>query len=216
MASLLRVKYVFAPSAVRPEPLAGFVAAVRDAAPTLQAALPPGPAFGFGLHVCAEVPPGRWEVRWRDADGRLVVAYAFGQRSVMVAAACPPWALAHFLAQHGARCDAERAAGEDLRARLERIQAAVHQALGATLGTSVLLPDVAALAAADRLLLAAPELLAAVGTAMRGTRIMIVADDDACRYEVLSNGTVCIPASFRVDLLVRAILHGASAATSGR
>lgn len=205
LAMLLRVRYLFAPSALRPEPLAGFCAALRQAAPALEAAAP-AEAFAIGLHVCAELAAGPWDLAWSDERGVLCCAYAFGHHSVMVSAQCPPWALSHFLAQHGARCDAERAAGEEVRARLERTQAAVKEALGVALGFSVRLPDIVALASADRLLLAAPELTAAVGTRVRGTRILVTADSDPCAYELLSNGTICLPASFRIDLLVRAIL----------
>jgi hypothetical protein len=208
LASLLRVKYIYAPTTLRPEPLSGFCISLSDAAAVLSA-LPmlAGGPFGFGLHVCACVSPGAWDLAWDDAAGRTLVAYAFGQRSVFVAADCPPWALAHFLAQHGERCDAERAAGERMRAALEGVQASLRAALGVTLGTSVLLPDAAALASAERLLAAAPELRAAVGAHLAGARLMIVADTDACRFECLANGTLCIPLSWRVEEVLRVLLQ---------
>jgi hypothetical protein len=228
LAALLRVKHIYAPTTLRPEPLCGFCASLSDAAAVL-AASPidaaacgsSGGAFGFGLHVCAAVSPGTWDLAWADASGRTLVAYAFGQRSVFVAADCPPWALAHFLAQHGTRIDAERASGDARRAALEGVQAALRAALGVTLGTSVLLPEAAALASAERLLAVAPELRAAVGEHLAGARLMIVDDADANAFVCLANGTLCIPLSWRVEEVLRVLLQqradkgGASAAGAG-
>ena len=211
VAAVLGVKYVFAPSALRPQPLDGFCAAVLAAGPELGLA---GRAWRFGIHVCDRIPPGQWDAVWPPVSagaaprqGPLLAAYARGQRSVMVAVTCSPHSLAQFLGAHGEACDLQRAAGEGLRAQLEAAQKEVLAALGAALHASVQLPDDAALEAARRLLGGAGAIREAVGDAtLRSTRILLVSDADPCAYEVLPNGTLCIPATFEVELLVRAIL----------
>jgi hypothetical protein len=213
VAAALGVKYVFAPSALRPQPLGGFCAAILAAGPLGLA----GRAFRFGIHVCDHIPPGQWDIVWPPAseatsgaaqrEGPLLAAYARGQRSVMVAVTCSPHSLAEFLGAHGEACDLHRAAGEGLRAQMESAQKDVLSALGATLHASVQLPDDAALAAARRLLSAAGAIRDAVGSVtLRSSRIMLVSDADPCAYEVLPNGTLCIPSDFQVELLVRALL----------
>ena len=210
VAAALGVKYVFAPSALRPQPLGGFCSAILAAGPLGL----PGRAFRFGIHVSDHIPPGPWDIVWPPAtpvaaqrQGPLLAAYARGQRSVMVAVTCSPHSLAEFLEAHGEACDLHRAAGEGLRAQMESAQKEVLQALGAALHASVQLPDDAALAAARRLLSAAGTIRDAVGAAtLSSTRILLVADADPCAYEVLPNGTLCIPSTFQVDLLVKAIL----------
>ena len=208
VAALLGVKYVFAPTALFPEPVGRFIRGIlsHEAGTRRRDG---GDAFRFGIHVCAEMPPGPWDVTFPKHQSPPLAAYSTGQRSVMVNIDCPPAALFQFLADHGAACDAQRAAGEDVRALLEKAQAAVNATLGAALHASVLLPEAAALASFEKLLAAAAQITDAVGLdRLRGTRIMVVSDADPCAYEVLPNGTLCIPASFKVDLLVRAILGG--------
>jgi hypothetical protein len=127
---------------------------------------------------------------------------------------CSPFALAQFLQLNGARCDAACAAGEAARARLESVQASLLSSLGVTLSVSALLNDQVALLAGERLLAAAPELRAAVGTGLTGTRLMFVADTDACRYQVLSAGTLCVPAGFKLEEVLRAMLGQRSSAAA--
>lgn len=38
------------------------------------------------------------------------------------------------------------------------------------------------------------------GAQLAGTRMMIVGEEDACKYDVLTNGTLCIPANFKVEV----------------
>ena len=208
LAALLRVKYIYGPSTVA---TSTFCAALSDASSVLAAAPQAGP-FRFGVSLCADVADGAWDLVWADPSGRTLVAYAFGQRSVQVDARCSPLALAQCLQQHGARCDAECAAGEAARARLESVQASLLSSLGVTLSVSALLNDQVALAAGERLLAAAAELRAAVGEQLAGLRLMIVADTDACRYQVLAAGTLCIPAGFKLEEVLRAVLDQRSAA----
>ena len=213
LAELLGVKYIYAPSTAE---TAGFCEALSDAAAALSASPPAGP-FRFGVSLCADIPAGAYDAVWADSSGRTLIAYAYGQRSLQVdAARCSPFALAQFLLQHGARCDAECCMGDAARARLEGVQSSLLASLGVTLSVSALLNDRLALAAAERLLVAAPELRAAVGERLAGTRLMIVADKDACRYQVLAAGTLCIPLGFKLDEVVRAVLGQRSAAACAR
>lgn len=210
LAALLGVKYIYAPSTVA---TSGFCAALSDASAVLSAMPPAGP-FRFGVSLCADVAAGAWDVTWADPSGRTLVAYAAGQRSVEVDVRCSPFALAQFLQLNGARCDAACAAGEAARARLESVQASLLSSLGVTLSVSALLNDQVALLAGERLLAAAPELRAAVGTGLTGTRLMFVADTDACRYQVLSAGTLCVPAGFKLEEVLRAMLGQRSSAAA--
>jgi hypothetical protein len=207
LAELLHVKYIYAPSTVD---ASSFCGALSDAAAVLSAATPAGP-FRFGVSLCSEIPAGDWSSIWADPGGRTMIAYSFGQRSIQVDARCSPFALAQFLLQHGARCDAECGTGDEARARLEVVQSGLLASLGVTLCVSALLNDSLALAAGERLLSAVPELRAAVGEMLAGTKLMLVGDKDACRYQVLAAGTLCIPLGFKLDEVVRAVL-GSSAA----
>ena len=206
-AELLRVKFIYAPRTVE---ASSFCGALSDAAAVLSAAPPSGP-FRFGVSLCSEIPAGDWNSVWADPGGRTMIAYAFGQRSIQVDARCSPFALAQFLMQHGTRCDAECSMGDAARARLESVQSCMLASLGVTLSASALLNDCLALAAGERLLAAAPELRAAVGEKLTGTKLMLVADTDVCRYQVLAAGTLCIPLGFKLDEVVHALLESAAA-----
>ena len=212
LAELLRVKYIYAPSTVE---ASSFCEALSDAAAVLSAAPPAGP-FRFGVSLCSEIPAGDWNSVWADPGGRTMIAYAFGHRSIEVDARCSPFALAQFLLQHGARCDAECGMGDAARARLESVQSSLLASLGVSLSVSALLNDSVAVAAGERLLAAAPELRVAVGEKLNGTKLMLVADTDVCRFQVLAAGTVCVPVGFQIDEVVRAVLGQQSAAACAR
>ena len=212
LAELLRVKYIYAPSTIE---ASSFCEALSDAAAVLSAAPPAGP-FRFGVSLCSEIPAGDWNSVWADPGGRTMIAYAFGQRSIEVDARCSPFALAQFLLQHGARCDAECGMGDAARAMLESVQSSLLASLGITLSVSALLNDGIAVTAGERLLAAAAELRTAVGEKLDGTKLMLVADTDVCRYQVLAAGTLCVPVGFQVEEVVRAVLGQQSAAACAR
>lgn len=69
-------------------------------------------------------------------------------------------------------------------------------------GASCLLSDDVAVQATQRLVDCSADMQRVAGAQLAGTRMMIVGDEDACRYDVLTNGTLCIPANFKVEASV--------------